>query len=149
VRCAARASRASICAANSGGTGCDASAAACPAGRQRLLPELHHPGQQNQTQSVALGQLRSLYLSIKHDQGCNSMAFKRIRSLQLRLRSEIDPTAMLAIAGLAPLLEMLLHTADKSFQGTAEGFDHAVNSKSVSGLARMIPDFQALGIAIC
>jgi hypothetical protein len=44
---------------------------------------------------------------------------------------------------------MLLHTAGKSFQGTDEGFDHAANSKSVSGLTRMIPDFQALGTAIC
>jgi len=46
------------------------------------------------------------------------------------------------------LLEMLLHTADKSFQGTDEGFDHAANSKSVSGLTSMIPDFQAYRIAI-
>jgi len=68
VRCAARASRASIFAANSGGTDCDASAAACPAGRQRLLPELRQPGQQNQSQPDALGELRSLYLSIDHDQ---------------------------------------------------------------------------------
>jgi hypothetical protein len=46
------------------------------------------------------------------------------------------------------LFEILLHTADKSFQGTNEGFDYEINSKSVSGLTRMIPDFQALGIAI-
>jgi hypothetical protein len=43
---------------------------------------------------------------------------------------------------------MLLHTAGKSFQGTDECLDHAANSKSVSELARMIPDFQALGITI-
>jgi len=44
---------------------------------------------------------------------------------------------------------MLLHTAGESFQGTDEGFDHAANSKSVSGLTSMILDFQALGTAIC
>jgi len=43
---------------------------------------------------------------------------------------------------------MLLHAADKSFQGTDKTLAHAANSKSVSGLARMIPDFQALGITI-
>jgi len=43
----------------------------------------------------------------------------------------------------------MLHTAGKSFQGTDDGFDHAANSKSVSGLTRMIPDFQALSTAIC
>jgi hypothetical protein len=47
------------------------------------------------------------------------------------------------------LLEMLLHTANKSFQGTDEGFDHAANSKSVSELTSMIPDFQARSTAIC
>jgi len=35
---------------------------------QRLLPELRQRGQQNQSQPVALVQLRSLYLSIEHDQ---------------------------------------------------------------------------------
>jgi len=43
---------------------------------------------------------------------------------------------------------MLLHMADKSFQGTDDGFDHAVNSKSVSGLTRTISDLQALSTAI-
>jgi len=68
VRCAARASWALICVSNSGGTGCDASSAACPAGRQRVLPEPRQPGQQDQSQPVALGELRSLYRSIEHDQ---------------------------------------------------------------------------------
>jgi hypothetical protein len=38
-----------------------------------------------------------------------------------------------------PCLEYLHHT----------GFEHAANSKSVSGLTSMIPDYQALSIAIC
>jgi len=46
------------------------------------------------------------------------------------------------------LFEMLLHTAGKSFQGTDECLDHAANSNSVFGLASIIPDFQARGIAI-
>jgi hypothetical protein len=43
---------------------------------------------------------------------------------------------------------MLLHAADISLQETDETLDHAANSKSVSGLTRIIPDFHALGIAI-
>jgi hypothetical protein len=43
---------------------------------------------------------------------------------------------------------MLVNTADKSFQGTNEGFYHAANSKLVSGLTRIIPDYQVLGTAI-
>jgi hypothetical protein len=40
-------------------------------------------------------------------------------------------------------------TADKLFQGTDEGFDHPVTSKSVSGFTSMISDFQALSASIC
>lgn len=59
-------------------------------------------------------------------------------------RTYCDPTER----WLASSLELLLHTADKSLQGTDKSFDHAANSKSVSGLTRIIPDFQAIGIAI-
>jgi hypothetical protein len=48
----------------------------------------------------------------------------------------------------APALDVLLHAVDKSFQGTDNGFEPAVNSSSSSKLTCMMPKFQVPGTTI-
>jgi len=92
--------------------------------------------------------MRLLYLSMEHDQLLSQHGILDDQISAATSQVYECPHCDASRHGFAPLLEIQFHTVDKSFQRRDEGFDHVVNYISVSGLARMIPDFQALGITI-